>query len=54
MGFGRDTVYRDLSPMHKDFVLLADSAAFHVIRDPFFHVGPVVPFLHLSKSFVSP
>ena len=52
MGFGRDAVYRGFSPMHEDLVLLADSTAFYIVRDPFFHVGPVISFLRLSKRFV--
>ena len=39
--------------MHEDFVLLAYCTSLHIVRDPIFHFGPPVLFLHLSEGFVS-
>jgi len=48
-----DAVYRNLGSMCEDLVLLTDGAAFDIVCNPFFYVGPVVLFLRFPEGFVS-
>ena len=38
--------------MCKDFVLLAGCASFHIVRDPFLHLGPPIFLLCFPEGFI--
>ena len=49
----RYSVYWGLLSMGKDLVLLASSASFYVVGNPFLHSRPPILFLRFPNSFVT-